>query len=130
MAVKVDPRGLQDAVRELFARRADDAVLAMLLDMEKDAPRRTGSMVNDITITENDSPTTIARHLRAPAEYASYQDEGVPGPILPVRVKALRFVASDGSEVFVKSTSGVPRTDWWTSKVTRWREYVARVIGH
>lgn len=129
MTITVDSSPLREAVREHFARVADDAATEMLADMERDAPRLTGAMTQTIEVEEHDSDTSITRVIRAPAEYASWQDEGVEGPILPVRAKALRFVAKDGSVVFVKSTRGVPATHWWSEKIARWGEYVAKAMN-
>lgn len=131
MSVLVDSSALRDAVRQRAAERADDALQAMLLDMERNAPRDSGAMVNDITIDEADTDTRIVRRVRAPREYSSYQDEGtgIYGPrgqrIEPVRAKALSFVTKDGTRVTVKSVAGTPRTGWFSDVMARWSDYLS-----
>lgn len=129
MPVTIDSSPLREAVRDHFAKVADDAAQDMLGDMERDAPRDTGAMTQTIEIEEHDTETSITRLIRAPVEYASYQDQGVEGPILPVRAKALRFTAKDGTVVIVASTKGVPATHWWSEKIAKWSDYVARAMG-
>lgn len=123
MTITVDTTGMRDAIRQRYTEVVVDAFQAMLLDMERDAPRDTGAMTQTMTIDANDGDTNVARTIHAPQEYSSYQDEGT-GPIYPVNAKALRFVAKDGTVVFVKSTRGVPRTGWFSDPTGRLEDYL------
>lgn len=125
----VDVSRAQTVLRDAYARVLDDGFQAMLLDMEANAPRDTGLMTQSIELSEADGETQIERTIRAPQEYSSYQDSGTgvyagEGRIYPVTAKALRFVAKDGTVVFVKSVAGTPRTGWWTDTVAKLGDYL------
>lgn len=125
MTVAIDATGMRDAVRSYYREVVDRATETMLADMERDAPRDTGNMTQTVELDERDTDERIVNLIRFPAEYASYQDEGVPGPIYPRNAKVLHFFLKDGTEVFVKSTRGVPRTGWFSDKFANWTDYLA-----
>lgn len=133
MTVTVDISGLRQAVIDRNTQVADDAVQAMFLDMEANAPRDTGAMTQTMTVEVTDSGDRhIGRHIAAPAEYASYQDEGtgVYGPegtpIVPTNGKVLAFYwRKTGKVEFRASVLGSPATHWWSDRVSRWADYVA-----
>jgi hypothetical protein len=134
MTVTADATGFKDDLREHFGRVLDDATQEMLGDMENDAPRDTGAMTQTITVEDSDSGDVLARTITAPQEYSSFQDTGTgiwigEGRIYPVNAKALRFTAKDGSVVIVKSVAGTPPTHWWSAKLERWSDYLARALG-
>lgn len=129
MTITVDATGMRDAVAQRYREVVDDGFQAMLVDIERDAPRDTGAMTQTMTIEANDSETNAQRTIHAPQEYSSYQDVGVEGPIVPVNAKALRFVAKDGTVVFVKSTKGVPRTGWFSDPTGRFEDYLRGAMG-
>lgn len=135
MTVIVDLSGALDKYRARASQVMDDAFQALLVDMEADAPRDTGLMTQSIEITTSDEDTRLARTIHAPQEYSSYQDEGTgiygPSgqPIVPVSAKVLHFVAKDGTEVFVRSVKGSPRTGWWSDKVARLGDYLQTAKG-
>lgn len=118
-----DLSGAREIIAQRFGQLADDGFQALLVDMEADAPRDTGAMTQTITVAEADTESTAVRTIHAPQEYSSYQDEGV-GPIYASPGKTLHFFLKDGTEVFVKSTKGVPRTGWWSDKVANLLDYL------
>lgn len=130
MTVTVEVEPMRAAVRDYYSTRVADAVQAMLADMEQNAPRDTGAMTQTVEITDADNDTTIARHLHFPQEYSSWQDEGTgeyagQGRIYPTTAKVLHFFLKDGTEVFVRSVKGTPRTGWFTDTFARWLDFLA-----
>lgn len=55
----------------------------------------------------------ITYAVGSPLKYAIYQHEGVKGPVLPRRAKALRFKVG-GQTVFAKRTKGFPGAPFLT----------------
>lgn len=134
MTVEVDASGLREAVHQRYTEVVDNAFQAMLVDMEAGAPRDTGLMTQSIEIAEDDGDSLIRRTIHAPQEYSSYQDEGTGiygpegTPIVPVNAKVLHFVAKDGTEFFVRSVKGTPRTGWWSDTVAKLEDYLAAAM--
>lgn len=136
MTVVVDISGMRQSVIDRYTQVADDAVQAMFLDMENNAPRDTGEMTQTMTVEVDDSDRRIGRRIAAPAEHSSYQDEGTgiygPAgtPIVPVSAKVLKFYWKKSGKVeFRASVLGSPATHWWSERVARWADYVAEAMA-
>lgn len=123
----VDTTAAKAIVRDRYARLADEAFQAMLLEMEANAPRDQGTMTQTITLQAENGDDRITRSIHAPQEYSSYQDEGT-GPIYASPGHVLHFFLKDGTEVFARSTRGVPRTGWWTDVVSRLGDFLAAAL--
>lgn len=135
MTVVVDFSELRQKVIDRMSTVADDAVQAMILDMNENGPRsEDGSphMVDLVTVSDfTDDAPTISRHVVSPAEYSSFVDEGTdPHEIRGNPYLAFFWPKTGKFEVFRSvEHPGTPRTGWWTDTLARWGEFVAAALG-
>lgn len=133
----VDATGLTEAVVEFYNQLADDTCLALFDEMQTSpsTPKDTGAMTANLFFeTTEDQPPVLERLLHAPEEYSSFQDVGTgvyigEGPITPTDSPVLVFFwKKTGKVEFRRSVLGTPPTNWWTSVVTLWPEYLRDLV--
>lgn len=136
-SVDVDTTGLETFVRNFYNGVGNDATEAMLDEWrsDPDVPKDTGEMVDTMTVEQTeDSGPVLEWTIRAPAEHASWQEEGTgiygpeAAPIFPTSSKVLVFYwKKTGRVMFLPSVLGTPATHWFSRIRDRWPEFVERI---
>lgn len=109
----LDPEAVERVVGRLNEDYIRDEIAPQLVkDVRGNISQKgrvaSGKMLNSVQAAPLETKTgEVTVTVFSNVEYTMFQEEGVRGPVLPVRAKVLRFKpAGSASFVFAKSTSG------------------------
>ena len=123
--------GLFAAVkRDAATRIVPAATRALLSDLDRTGPRRTGRMLRQRSVRRYGRGDTVGVELIFRAPYAGMLDQGLKAHVIrPRRAKALRFVVG-GQVVFARKVNWRPGAGaarakgWFTNRAKAWRRYL------